>query len=135
MRTRLRLLSLVLLLTAQTISISVNAAVSIDTMLHIVQQCVDPSTQNYCAQCRLPQKGAGCLAAPTCRSTVEIWAEDKDFVAMRDIKMCGCPDDFVHGLVLPKATIPALKTRKSLIRSGYSHGVSRYQECQRKILP
>jgi CDP-diacylglycerol pyrophosphatase len=57
----------------------------------------------------LPQKSAECLAAPTCRSTVEIWAEDKDFVAMRDIKMCGCPDDFVHGLVLPKATITGVE--------------------------
>ena len=106
---RLRFLSLVLLLIAQTISISVNAAVSSDTLLHIVQQCVDPSIQNYCAQCRLPQKSAECLAAPTCRSTVEIWAEDKDFVAMRDIKMCGCPEDFVHGLVLPKATITGVE--------------------------
>lgn len=28
---------------------------------------------------------------------------------MRDIKMCGCPDDFVHGLVLPKATITGVE--------------------------
>jgi CDP-diacylglycerol pyrophosphatase len=105
----LRFLQLTLLLIAQTISISVNAAVPSDTLLHIVQQCVDPSTQNYCAQCRLPQKSAECLTAPTCRSTVEIWAEDKDFVAMRDIKMCGCPEDFVHGLVLPKATITGVE--------------------------
>ena len=105
----MRFLQLTLLLIAQTISISVNAAVPSDTLLHIVQQCVDPSTQNYCAQCRLPQKSAECLAAPTCRSTVEIWAEDKDFVAMRDIKMCGCPEDFVHGLVLPKATITGVE--------------------------
>lgn len=105
----MRFLQLTLLLIAQTISISVNAAVPSDTLLHIVQQCVDPSTQNYCAQCRLPKKSAECLAAPTCRSTVEIWAEDKDFVAMRDIKMCGCPEDFVHGLVLPKATITGVE--------------------------
>jgi CDP-diacylglycerol pyrophosphatase len=28
---------------------------------------------------------------------------------MRDIKMCGCPDDFVHGLVLPKAEITGVE--------------------------
>jgi CDP-diacylglycerol pyrophosphatase len=105
----LRFVYLMLLVVAQTVSTSVVAAAPSDTLLHIVQECIDPSTRNYCAQCRLPQKSAGCLAAPTCRSTVEIWAEDKDFVAMRDIKMCGCPDDFVHGLVLPKATITGVE--------------------------
>jgi len=109
MRPRLRFLSLVLLLIAQTTSISVNAAAPSDTLLHIVQRCVDASSPSYCSQCRLPQKSVGCLAEPTCRATVEIWAEDKDYVAMRDIKMCGCPDDFVHGLVLPKATITGIE--------------------------
>jgi len=98
-----------LLVVAQTVSTSAVAAVPSDTLLHIVQACIDPSTRNYCAQCRLPQKTAGCLAAPTCRSTVEIWAADDEFVAIRDIKMCGCPDDFVHGLVLPKATITGVE--------------------------
>lgn len=106
---RSRFLSLVLILLVQTISFSADAAVPSDILLHIVRECIDPSTRNYCAQCRLPQKSAGCLAAPTCRSTVEIWAEDNEFVAMRDIKMCGCPDDFVHGLVLPKATITGVE--------------------------
>jgi len=105
----LRFIRLMLLVVAQTVSTSIVAAVPSDTLLHIVQACIDPSTQNYCAQCRLPQKSAGCLAAPTCRSTVEIWAQDNEFVAMRDIKMCGCPDDFVHGLVLPKATITGVE--------------------------
>ena len=105
----MRFIRLMLLVVAQTVSTSVVAAVPSDTLLHIVQACIDPSTRNYCAQCRLPQKSAGCLAAPTCRSTVEIWAQDNEFVAMRDIKMCGCPDDFVHGLVLPKATITGVE--------------------------
>ncbi len=105
----MRFLSLMLLLIVQTISIPTNATVPSDTLLHIVQRCVDVSSANYCSQCRLPQKSVGCLAEPTCRATVEIWAEDKDFVAMRDIKMCGCPDDFVHGLVLPRATITGVE--------------------------
>ena len=105
----MRFIRLMLLVVAQTVSTSIVAAVPSDTLLHIVQACIDPSTQNYCAQCRLPQKSAGCLTAPTCRSTVEIWAQDNEFVAMRDIKMCGCPDDFVHGLVLPKATITGVE--------------------------
>ena len=28
---------------------------------------------------------------------------------MRDIKICGCPEDFIHGLVLPKAPITGVE--------------------------
>jgi CDP-diacylglycerol pyrophosphatase len=105
----LRLIGFLLLLVLLAIGIAAGSLVHSDTLLHIVQQCVDVRTPNYCGQCRLPQKNAGCLEAPSCRATVEIWDEDKDFVAMRDIKMCGCPDDFVHGLVLPKATITGVE--------------------------
>jgi CDP-diacylglycerol pyrophosphatase len=103
------LIGFLLLLVLLAIGIAAGSLVHSDTLLHIVQQCVDVRTPNYCGQCRLPQKNAGCLEAPSCRATVEIWDEDKDFVAMRDIKMCGCPDDFVHGLVLPKATITGVE--------------------------
>jgi CDP-diacylglycerol pyrophosphatase len=103
------LIGFLLLLVLPTIGIAAGSLAHSDTLLHIVQQCVDVRTPNYCGQCRLPQKNAGCLEAPSCRATVEIWDEDQDFVAMRDIKMCGCPDDFVHGLVLPKATITGVE--------------------------
>jgi len=105
----LRLFRFFLILLVPQICIAAQGVAHSDTLLHIVQQCVDTSLQNYCSQCRLPQKSAGCIAAPTCRATVEVWAEDEQFVAMRDIKMCGCPDDFVHGLVLPKATITGVE--------------------------
>lgn len=105
----MRSFAFLLLLVVPAMSIAAQAVAPSDTLLHIVQQCVDTSSQSYCTQCRLPQKSAGCLEAPACRATVEIWAEDEQFVAMRDIKMCGCPDDFVHGLVLPKATITGVE--------------------------
>ncbi len=98
-----------MLLLVPALGMTAHAAAPSDTLLHILQQCVDTSIQNYCSQCRLPQKSAGCIQAPTCKATIELWAEDRDFVAIRDIKMCGCPDDFVHGLVLPKATITGVE--------------------------
>jgi CDP-diacylglycerol pyrophosphatase len=31
-----------------------------------------------------------------------VWAATGDFVAIRDIKMCGCAPGFVHGLAMPR---------------------------------
>src|SRR5262249_36266283 len=33
----------------------------------------------------------------------------QDYVAIRDIKMCGCPLGFVHGLALPRARISGVE--------------------------
>ena len=50
-----------------------------------------------------------CKGKNTCQATSEIWAESDEFVALRDIKMCGCPADFVHGLVLPKSVVTGVE--------------------------
>ena len=34
---------------------------------------------------------------------------NQDFVAIRDIKMCGCPAEFIHGLVLPRQIITGVE--------------------------
>jgi len=109
---RLRIFRILALLVFQVLGGDVFAATPSDTLLHIVQRCIDLGKPNYCGQCRLPQTAAGCPAAPTCKNTVDLWAEDEEYVAMRDIKMCGCTEDFVHGLVLPKATITGVEDPK-----------------------
>ena len=81
-------------------------------LLEIVQQCLRTDTPRYCEQCRAPQRMANCSEKMSCRATTEVWAENAEFVAIRDIKMCGCPPDFVHGLVLPKATITGVEDSK-----------------------
>src|SRR5262245_55323697 len=70
----------------------------------IVSQCLDPSVAGYCATCPSPIGGA-CSADTICTRTTEVWAETPTFVAIRDIKMCGCPEGFVHGLALPRARV------------------------------
>lgn len=45
----------------------------------------------------------------TCSRTTQVWAETKDFVAIRDRKMCGCPDGFVHGLALPRSRVTGVE--------------------------
>ena len=80
-----------------------------DILLDIVQNCLNTKAENYCLQCRSPQLSAHCSSQPTCTASIEVWAENSDFVAMRDIKMCGCPADFVHGLVLPKSVVTGVE--------------------------
>jgi CDP-diacylglycerol pyrophosphatase len=80
-----------------------------DILKHIVQQCIKPATTGYCEQCRTPVLQAGCAGKSTCQATTEVWAETSEFVAIRDIKMCGCPAEFVHGLVMPKAIITGVE--------------------------
>ena len=80
-----------------------------DILLEIVQNCLNVKTINYCKLCRAPQLSANCSGISSCSSSIEVWAEDYDFVAIRDIKMCGCPSDFFHGLVLPKSVVTGIE--------------------------
>ena len=72
-----------------------------DILLDIVSNCVDPARANYCSLCRVPRNDAACGEALDCRKSTEVWALTDRYTAIRDIKMCGCPADFVHGLALP----------------------------------
>ena len=78
-------------------------------LLDIVSKCLDTSAANYCTACMAPRADANCQVAPQCTKSTEVWSLTDHFVAMRDIKMCGCPADFVHGLVLPKQIITGVE--------------------------
>ncbi len=79
-----------------------------DILLHIVSQCVDPSKANYCSQCMLPRRDANC-GVSECKKTNEVWVLNTQYVAIRDIKMCGCPTDFVHGLAMPREVVTGVE--------------------------
>ncbi len=72
-----------------------------DILLDIVSNCVAPARDNYCSLCRVPRNDAGCGAALECTRNTEVWALTDRYTVIRDIKMCGCPSDFIHGLALP----------------------------------
>ena len=80
-----------------------------DILRDIVQHCVDTGSANYCQQCRAPTLDSVCPTEKSCQKTTEVWAMNQDFVAIRDIKMCGCPAEFVHGLVLPRQIITGVE--------------------------
>jgi len=83
-----------------------------DMLLHIVEECTNTQKPGYCEKCLAPQRQAMCVNHNTCKATSEIWTETSEFVAMRDIKMCGCPKQFLHGLVLPKARVTGIEDPK-----------------------
>ena len=80
-----------------------------DILLDIVKHCVDPKLENYCARCRAPIAEVACTPETSCRKTTEVWSINTDYVAIRDIKMCGCPASFVHGLVMPLQVITGVE--------------------------
>ena len=79
-----------------------------DILLHIVSQCVDSSKANYCSQCMLPRRDANC-GVSECKKTNEVWVLNTQYAAIRDIKMCGCPAEFIHGLAMPREVITGVE--------------------------
>lgn len=88
--------------------LAANPFVRSDILLDIVTHCIDPSVDNYCGQCMSPRLEGHC-GVTECKKTTEVWAVNDQFIAMRDIKMCGCPAEFVHGLVLPKDVVTGVE--------------------------
>jgi CDP-diacylglycerol pyrophosphatase len=85
-----------------------HAGGSRDILWRIVSQCLDASVPGYCTTCPSPIEAA-CGEARGCEATIDVWAKTADYVAMRDIKMCGCPAGFVHGLALPRARVTGVE--------------------------
>lgn len=57
----------------------------------------------------LPRVDSSCEVSVECKKTNEIWALNSRYVAKRDIKMCGCPSGFVHGLAMPRKVITGVE--------------------------
>jgi CDP-diacylglycerol pyrophosphatase len=80
-----------------------------DILLNIATQCINPKAQNYCNQCVSPRTEANCGNIRECKNTTEVWSENEQFVAIRDIKMCGCAKGFIHGLAMPKYEVTGIE--------------------------
>lgn len=103
------LVAAVLFLAAVSTPLSACAAGDRTILWAIVTNCVDVSSMDYCATCLWPRVDSTCPHKSECRNTTEVWAESADFVALRDVKMCGCPAGFVHGLVIPRARVTGVE--------------------------
>lgn len=100
-RPTLALLPALLLLVA-TLTTSGCATGNRDILWNIVTNCLDPAVPGYDKLCRWPVA----TGAAACRKTTDVWGMNNEFVILRDVKMCGCPDKaFVHGLAIPRAQV------------------------------
>ncbi|MCX5881995.1 MAG: CDP-diacylglycerol diphosphatase [Deltaproteobacteria bacterium] len=61
------------------------------------------------APCRWPRIETTCHHDGKCKDTTEVWAETIDYAIIRDHKMCGCPEGFVHGLAIPRARVTGIE--------------------------
>lgn len=101
-----------------------------DILLHIVSQCVDSSKENYCSNCMLPRREANCGGITECKKTNEVWALNKKYAAIRDIKMCGCPAEFIHGLAIPREVITGvedLNREEGIWQFAWDNGIERIE--------
>jgi CDP-diacylglycerol pyrophosphatase len=78
----------------------------------IVTTCIDIRAADYCTQCSSPRTDSPCAHGRGCKDTTEVWEETTDYVALRDVKMCGCEDDFVHGLAIPRSRVTGVEDSK-----------------------
>jgi CDP-diacylglycerol pyrophosphatase len=53
----------------------------------------------------LPRRDAKCGDISGCKKTNEVCSLNTKYVAIRDIKMCGYPIDFVHGLAMLREVV------------------------------
>ena len=106
--TRSLILTLLVILKV-AVATSADAAGSREVLWEIVTSCLDPGAGDYCATCRSPRTETPCAAGKPCQETTEVWAETADYVAVRDRKMCGCPEDFVHGLAIPRSRVTGVE--------------------------
>src|SRR5215468_774727 len=72
----------------------------------IVSGCVDRERAGYCT---CPAFALSCCGEPHTPDADVVWAMSADFVAIRDLKMCGCPRGFVAGLALPRARVSGIE--------------------------
>ncbi len=101
---------LCLLLVAGTlVPVFTAAAESRDTLLSIVRDCLDMHAPDYCSKCFSPRIESNCAQGRGCKETTQVWEETNAYVVIRDRKMCGCPEGFVHGLVIPRARITGVE--------------------------
>jgi CDP-diacylglycerol pyrophosphatase len=83
-----------------------------DALWKIVSGCLDAKHPSGASLCGCSAFTATCCGDPTMPDADVVWAESAAFVAIRDIKACGCPASFVHGLALPRTRITGVEDPK-----------------------
>ncbi len=81
-----------------------------DQLRVLVQSCLDPKRAGDGTNCPAPVGDSDVADKARCRTTTQVWEESSEFVAVRDLKMCGCPRWFEHGIAMPFALISGVES-------------------------
>jgi CDP-diacylglycerol pyrophosphatase len=79
-----------------------------DALWQIVSTCFDAGAADA-RSCACPAMIRSCCGDAFTPGGAVVWAETASFVAIRDMKMCGCPADFVAGLALPRKRVGGIE--------------------------
>jgi CDP-diacylglycerol pyrophosphatase len=77
-----------------------------DALWKLVDDCIDRTSAGYCS---CPELARSCCGDPETPDADVVWAVAPDFVAIRDLEMCGCPAGFVAGLALPRTRVTGIE--------------------------
>jgi CDP-diacylglycerol pyrophosphatase len=72
----------------------------------IVATCVD---RRAAAFCTCPAFARSCCEDRGTPDADVVWSRTRDFVAIRDLLMCGCPAGFVAGLAMPRTRVAGIE--------------------------
>lgn len=85
------------------------AAADPSALWHIVTRCVDAAPASYCDCAAFARS---CCGSTTTPNADVVWGVSPEFVAIRDMSMCGCDDGFVAGLALPRTRVSGIEDPK-----------------------
>jgi CDP-diacylglycerol pyrophosphatase len=81
-----------------------------DQLRALVQNCLDPKRAGDATNCPAPVGDSDVADKARCKTTTQVWEKSTEFVAVRDLKMCGCPRWFEHGIAMPFALISGVES-------------------------
>jgi CDP-diacylglycerol pyrophosphatase len=77
-----------------------------DALWHIVSSCFENHRGGYCA---CPSFARSCCNDPRTPDADVVLASTPDFVAIRDMKACGCPASFFAALAMPRSQVTGIE--------------------------
>ena len=77
-----------------------------DALWEIVGTCIAGRGADYCA---CPAFARSCCDDLRRPDREVVWAREPDFVAIQDMKACGCDPSFVAGLALPRTRVSGIE--------------------------
>jgi len=86
-----------------------NAESSRDQLRRLVEKCLGTERASDCPALVADQDPAD---EASCKKTTQIWERSADFVVIRDLKECGCPSSFRHGLAMPLTYVSGVEAEE-----------------------